>query len=449
MSNRMVRNLLTAFAALLACGCTQSRPNVILISLDTVRADHVGAYGYRRDTTPNIDRLAGEGVVFENAFTPIPWTVGAHMSLLTSLYPTVHGIVHAARSSHTPDTLPMKLREAGYRTAAFVNPMLDGEYGFAKGFDHYFCPHKETRAEGMVDHAIRWLSENKDRPEPFLLFLHLFDAHYTYEAPPPFSTAFIARFKPEIHELTRADQYKQQMNLTAEELEQALALYDGEILYADHHLGRLFQRLRDLGVYDSALIWVLGDHGEGFLEHGLMNHGNSVYEELIRVPLIARMPGGRFAGRRVKNPVSLIDVAPTVFDRLETAPLPHIQGRSLLPLIAGKPVDTGAVYVAGAYASCLRTNDWKFIENPDSRFETITRALKARHEVYDLRQDPGEKTNLAAERGPAIERMTRALAGLETANRSVRKALLGGLEVREMDLSERQRELLRGLGYIN
>jgi arylsulfatase A-like enzyme len=417
-----------------------------------VRADHLSVYGYGRPTTPNLERFAAEGVVFDRCFTPIPWTVGAHMSLFTALYPTVHTIAHLEPQAEVPRTLPQALQEAGYRTGAFVHPILDAQYGFARGFDHYFRPASDRRAESMTRRALRWLEEGErgeNAARPFFLFLHLYDAHHAYAPPPPFDTAFVAAYDADINQVVGAHPYNQDKRLTAEQLAQAVALYDGEIRYLDHVLGDFFQRLRDLGVFEGALVVVLADHGEGFLEHGLVNHGNSVYEELIRVPLLVRFPGGRPRGQRPGGVVELTDVAPTVLEAARARALPAMQGRSLRALVAGgEAAPERSAYASGAFASSLRSRDWKLIENPPSRFRTIRRALPAEYELYDLRHDPGERHNLAAARPQTVEAMARALRGLDEQNRRLRQGLRAGRDASPLPLTDEQRERLRALGYV-
>jgi arylsulfatase A-like enzyme len=445
------RSTTLILALLLTAGCSDRPPNVILISLDTVRADHLSVYGYHRPTTPNLNRLAAESIVFDQAFTPTPWTVPAHMSLFTSLYPSVHSITHLTPQSDMSTMLPEILKDAGYLTAAFVAPVLSEDYGFSKGFDHYFRTKRVRAAEIMVDRALEWLAKDPSHPvvreEPFFLFLHLFDAHHPYEPPWPFDTAYVPAYRPNIRKISHSHPYAQDKNLTAEELSEIVALYDGEIAYADFAIGRFFDNLEELGLYDSSLIVVFGDHGEGFLEHGLMNHGNSVYEELIRIPLLMRLPKGRSAGKIVKEPVQLIDVAPTILKEVGLQASPVMQGSFLFDPLQGDG-SRRIAYVSGAYAACVRTRSWKLIENPRSRFETIPRALQVEYELYDLGEDPDEQKNLAAELPDRVTSMADTLRGLDEENRALRQRIREALEVRPLELTEEQERELRALGYI-
>ena len=445
-----LKSILTT-ALLIAAACNQRPPNVIVISLDTVRADHLSVYGYDRPTTPNLERLAEEGIVFEEAFTQTPWTVPSHMSVFTSLYPSVHSITNLTPQSDMNVMLPEMLQDAGFVTAGFVAPVLSEDYGFAKGFDYYVRADRVRSADTMVDHALEWLARDPAAPvlpeKPFFLFLHLFDAHHPYEPPWPFDTAYISRYRSNIRELSETHPYEQDQHLTDEELAEVVALYDGEIAYADFALGRLFDALRKLGLYEDALIVVFGDHGEGFLEHGLMNHGNSVYEELIHVPLLLRLPGGRSGGTKIAEPVQLIDITPTILQELGLKPNPKMQGTPLLnPLLPDG--SRRFAFVSEAYASCIRTETWKAIENPESRAQTIPRALDVDYELYDLTDDPGEQTNLASEQGERLASMTEVLHRIVQENQRLRQQVREELGVEQIELSEEQERELRALGYV-
>ena len=447
------RSTLLTLAFLLAAGCTDRPrlPNVILISLDTVRADHLSVYGYHRPNTPNLTRLAEEGVVFEQAFTPTPWTVPAHMSLFTSLYPSVHSITHLTPQSDMSKMLPEMLKNAGYQTAAFVAPVLSEDYGFSKGYDHYFRAKRVRPADIMVDRALEWLAQDPSRPvirkPPFFLFLHLFDAHHPYEPPWPFDTAYVPAYRPNIREISHSHPYAQDKELSTEELTEVVALYDGEIAYTDFAIGRFLDELETLGLYDSSLIVVFGDHGEGFLEHGLMNHGNSVYDELIRIPLLVRFPGGRSAGTTVEEPVQLIDVTPTILREVGMEPLPAMQGSFLLGPFQADGSRRFA-YASEGFAACLRTSSWKLIENPPSRFEKIPKAKQVKYELYDLKEDPKEQNNLAVTLPDRVESMSRTLHSIDQENRKLRERIREALDVRELELTEEQERELRALGYI-
>ena len=259
---------------------------MLLVTLDTTRADHIGAYGDRRAQTPHLDRLAAEGVTFERAITAAPLTLPAHVSLFTGLYPFAHGVRNNgnfALSEGIP-TLATALHAGGYRTAAFVSAfVLDRRYGLARGFDRYDdgvgLERRGDRTAAAVD---SWLSERSEDHRPYFIWMYLYDPHDPYDPPPPFREAF------------------------------ADLPYDGEIAFDDRVVGALIDRVRRSDSDPSTLVAVVGDHGESLGEHGEATHGMFVYESDVRVPMILWWPGRLPAGRRVPALVRSIDLAPTL-----------------------------------------------------------------------------------------------------------------------------------------
>ncbi|MEO8678554.1 MAG: sulfatase-like hydrolase/transferase [Vicinamibacterales bacterium] len=359
-------------------------PNILLITLDTTRADRLGAYGYGRAQTPGLDRLAREGVLFEQARTATPTTLPAHVSLFTGRYPASHGV----RNNGVPlgdrvATLASALHDGGYRTAAFVSSfVLDRRFGLARGFDHYddrldpgpgvAAEPVERRGDRTAAAAEQWLA---GVGAPFFAWIHLYDPHDPYDAPPPFRASF-------------ADQP-----------------YDGEIAFVDSVVGSLVASLEQRGLSSSTLVAVIGDHGESLGDHGEATHGMFVYEPAMRVPAILRWPRHLPAGRRVAPLVRSIDLAPTLIELAGLPPMIGIEGESLMPLVRGDAAGPGLAYGETYFPllfmnwSPLRSiqdDRWKFIEAPES-------------ELYDLATDPGEQRNLA-EREPArAAAMRRAL----------------------------------------
>lgn len=384
------------------------RPNILLITLDTTRADHLGAYGNRRARTPNLDRLAARGVLFERAITAAPLTLPAHASLLTGQYPFSHGVRNNGTFTLTGamPTLTAALHEAGYRTAAFVSAfVLDHRYGLARGFDRYDDRLAiERRGGDTAALAQAWLGETAGDPRPFFVWVHLYDPHDPYEPPPPFAQAF------------------------------ADSPYDGEIAYDDEVIAGVLDRVRTVGAAESTIVAVAGDHGESLGDHGEATHGLFVYESTIRIPLIMS-GGGLPSGRRIPALVRGIDLAPTLLDAAGVPPLRATDGRSLLPLVAGHgpgPQDAYAetyfpeLYMNWAPLRALQDARWKFIDAPEP-------------ELFDLANDDGERTNLAS-REPA-----RAAA--------LRQAVVNAASARTPDaaLTRVDRETaqkLAALGYI-
>ncbi len=353
--------------------------NVLLVTLDTVRADHVGCYGDRAAETPALDGLARQGVRFAWASSPVPLTLPAHSSLLSGLLPPHHGLRNNGAGSFPAETatLATALAGAGYRTGAFVGAfVLDHRFGLARGFATYddqvprdasggVPDDAERRGDVVVDRALVWLRGNDARP--FFLWVHLYDAHAPYDPPPPY------RARHPGHP------------------------YDGEIAFADAQLGRLLAGLDRAGVAGRTIVAVAADHGEALGEHGELTHGLLLYEPTLRVPLVIRAPG-RLAPRTVASPVSLVDVAPTLAG-LAGHPLPapaagRLDGRDLSrELAAGAEPAPADLYAETRYPTLF---GWSPLAALTRRGQKYIRA--PRSELYDLTRDPGETADLAAKR---------------------------------------------------
>jgi choline-sulfatase len=364
-----------------------SHPNILLITLDTTRADHLGAYGYRAAATPRLDRLAGDGVLFERAMAAAPITLPAHASLLTGLYPFAHGVRNNGNFSLDAaiPTLATALHDAGYRTGAFVSAfILDRRYGLSRGFDVYDDRVRlERRGDATAAAALEWLRDarraslsGKRTGAPFFLWLHLYDPHDPYAPPEPFRARF------------------------------AQHPYDGEIAFDDTVLATVLERLQADGVLASTIVAVAGDHGESLGEHDEATHALFVYDATLRVPLIMSWPGHLPAGARVADLVRGIDLTPTLLDLAGIAPLPGAHGRSLASIARGRgasdhPIAYAETYFPQFYMNwsplrAIRDGQWKYIEAP-------------RPELYDLARDPGETTNLASQEPGRAEELRRAL----------------------------------------
>jgi choline-sulfatase len=408
----------------LLVSCSRSRPairNVLLISIDTLRADHVSAYGFPRPTTPNIDAVAREGVLFRNVHTPVPMTLPAHVSMLTGTLPPAHGLRDnlANRLPEASLTLAEMLKPRGFTTGAVVSTfVLDRRFGTSQGFDTYDdrfqAVHKigdinERKGDETTRHALDWLDEHK--AQPFFLFVHFYDPHDPYEPPEPF-----------------ASQWREHP-------------YEGEIAFADHCVGQVLEKLRQLGLYDRTLVVITGDHGEMLGEHGELNHGFFIYEGALHVPLVMRVPGAPAAARKVDAPVSLIDIAPTIVS-LVGAPVPkEVQGVDLSPWIAGRGAGGGArpiyaetvtpthYYGASSLLGVI-VDGWKYIET-------------TRPELYDLRSDPAEAVNLLEREPVRADALGRTLVSiLAAAGRAP------GPAPESAALDEESRQRLAALGYL-
>jgi len=390
-----------------------ARPNIILITLDTTRADVLGSYGGDPKVSRNLDRIAGRSHLFERCSASVPQTLPSHTTILSGLEPFHHGVRKNLATVVGPEVplLAEELHRIGYATGAFVSSfVVDGRFGFERGFDVYDAPDRnpnggdgmERRAADTVKRAIAWLD---GRSEPWFCWVHLFDPHAPYEAPEPFRSRFADR------------------------------PYAAEVAYMDNEAGRLVGALVASRRFDDSLVILAGDHGEALGEHGEPTHGILLYEATTRVPLVIHMPGQTEAARH-PQPVGLVDVAATVRELvgIETAS----DGRSLLPVLRGDaelPADR-SIYIeslegflrsgwAPLYA--IVHGRWKYIHSP-------------RPELYDVVADPGERRDLAADRSDLVDDLERRLTAIRPSDDDV------GHE--EVDLDPDQQAALLALGYI-
>jgi arylsulfatase A-like enzyme len=417
--------------------CSASHPRfILLIIVDTVRADHIGCYGYESIHTPNIDRLAEEGVLYENAVTTVPVTLPSISTILTGAYPVQHGLRDNGpfQLGERWTTLAECLHEAGYATGAFVSAaVLSKEHNLTQGFDIYdddvsmpYVPYHpwmitmqeqfqgiERRAQETVDRTLKWAKARSD--QKVFLMVHLFDPHLPYDPPPPFRESY-RRF------------------------------YDGEIAYADQEIGRLLDELRKQREPSDMVTILIADHGEGLNDHDEAHHGDLLFEETVRVPLIVH--GGKYApGTRVSELVRTVDILPTICalagiaaPRWSTGgPLPGMERN-----IDGKNMRRDGLHGRTAYIETfrprlshgwcelrgIRSERWKLIEGPG-------------YELYDLLADPGESDNVAGEHGAVVDSLARLMD--EVAFAAVRR---GSHFAESLELSRQQRKKLQSLGYV-
>ena len=306
---------------------------IVLISIDTLRRDHVGAYGHRPPTTPRLDALAKEGLVAEDAVSVSSWTLPSHLSMLTSVDPARHGGTDMRHGSgKRVPTLAALLRTAGYATRAVTSHLyVSGVYGLDEGFDSLDF-RQDRRATDVADRAIDLVDRFGDRP--FFLFLHFYDPHWHYDPPEKQRALFAKPYTGTITGRWGDFSGRDPASVTPADREHLLALYDGEIRYTDDEVGRVIDHLAARGALANTLVVVTSDHGEEFLDHGSWEHQKTLYEEVVRIPLIVRGPG--VAARRETAPVSLLDVAPTVLSWAGVAVPPSFQGKSLLGASLGE-----------------------------------------------------------------------------------------------------------------
>ncbi len=432
-------------------GAVCSGCSVVLVSIDTLRADHLGCYGYGRDTSPNIDRLASHSVLFERAYAASYVTADSHMSMFTSLYPSVHGVKNASAAERRAlrlhpsiKTLPQILKEAGYATAAITGGgNMAPDFGFDRGMDGYQVIWNLDEA---VSQGIAYVEENRHRP--FFLFFHTYHVHDPYVPSPEMASRFAGEYTGKIETDPKKLRALQKDDSFAErrraywslvnqddpaDVAHVVSLYDAEIREADEGLARLFEAVR--GHAPQALLVVTSDHGEQFGEHGGFLH-NGLYEELLRVPLMFDHPNLP-QGLRLGNPVSLIDLAPTVLNMLGLPGDSQFQGRSLLGAGTGDLASADIIGEKTGRDVALISGSAKIIISVDQL-----------PELYDLNADPAERHNLAWNL-PLVLKVARKMGTIAQAHSrlytSLRKRPSG--EDLDRDLKQETVEQLRALGY--
>jgi arylsulfatase A-like enzyme/cytochrome c-type biogenesis protein CcmH/NrfG len=386
-----------------AAGC-----NVLLLTLDTVRADHVGCYGWKRAVTPTLDALAQRGVRFEQAFAQVPITLPSHAGLLTGTYPPENGVRNNSRYALRPDlpTLAEIFRAHGYRTGAFIgSQILDMRYGLGRGFDVYKDRMLlyERPANEVTDDTLAWLEET--RGKPFFAWVHFYDAHAPYTPP------------------------KEYLNKTGD-------AYDGEIAFIDANIGRIVDWLRRNQVLDNTLVVAVADHGESLGEHNFLWHSLLVYDAIMRVPLIFSLPGRVPQNATPGGVARLVDVMPTVLDLFGWDTPREVSGESLLAALSGRESPPRQSYGETDYPyedfgwsklRCLIEQKWKYIRAPEV-------------ELYDRAADPGELHNVAPAHADIVARMEEELTACEQGMRH-RESVAVTLDAASV-------EALRSLGYV-
>ena len=433
----------TALALLLTAACGREvektipvveRPNVILISIDTLRPDHLGCYGYSSPTSPNLDQFCEDSIVFEQAVAHAPSTLHSHASILSSLLPHHHQATWGGKTRlpEAATTLAEVLHGLGYSTAAFTGGgQMDRVFGLDQGFESYVQPGEE-RFMGTVRRGISWLEES--RQPPFFLFLHSYEVHHPYE-PSPEHLALIedgyeGDLPPQISIDLLREINRKKLEIGPDDLQHIINTYDAEIRSMDEALGVLVETLRRRGLYDGTLIVFTSDHGEEFGEHGVVGwHSHSLFDELLRVPLIVKLPQAEAGGRRVSAQVRGIDVAPTILAALGIDIPDEFEGVDLR-LQVGQTDGGGYDAISrmdrppGKDISSYRSRDWKLM----------------RKSLYDLNEDPEEFWDLSTSRRDIVEQLE---TQLEEAIAKRQR-----LEPEQVIPTDSTLDELRALGYI-
>ncbi len=473
---------------------SKARPNVLLVTIDTLRADHVGCYGARDANTPTIDALAAQGVQFLDATSQANTTGPSHTSMLTGMYPHEHGARHnAVPLSHAVRTLPEILQAEGFQTAASVSgfTLVQEACGLAPRFERYdddllawhwlpaaaarlrlfkvaiqianqqgFRPMRADRpAKETVDSALAWLA-GRDTSRPFFLWAHFYDPHCPYQPPPPFDRMHDAGFSGDParnwYKLTTPQRRK--LLADPREVEHMRSLYKGEISYTDSELGRLFAALKARGEFDNTLLVLTSDHGEGLGEHGYwFDHGTYLYDAELSVPLVVRFPSAANAGRKIASQVRLIDIAPTVLEALGLENHEKMSGISLLGTLGETTPQPRPSFAQGDLAGdisgyeldgrklSLRANGKKLIWTSDCWLDSLQ--VPEGWESFDLEHDPAETTNLwdALEHAPVLDELAKAVRQMRTHLEAWRT--LTNENSSRAALSPEVRDQLRSLGY--
>ena len=439
-------------SALAGCGDDGQPPtNVLLITIDTTRADHLSVLGYERDTTPYLEAFAAQGTSFTTAYSPTSTTGPTHSTIMTSLYPAAHRVVkNGLTLSEDFTTIAEHLKSAGYETGAIVSAfVLSGKFGYAQGFDTYYdtflmdeSTHErpnwegrtveggfDRRADFTTARAQEWLANRSHPDQPFFLWIHYFDPHDPYTPPEPYASRFARE--------SSAGRTRREM----------IDRYDAEIAFTDDQIGVLFTSLAQAGLNDNTLVVVAADHGEGLGQHGYYRHGVDVYEEAVRVPLLFRWPGQIPAGRTLNAPVGLIDLAPTICELVGAElNLSDVQGTSLASVLYNptepepdrpvflyrrhrERVETRVGTLAGELFG-VRVGDWKFIRGDEQQ---VT-------ELFNLAQDPKERNNVYTQFPKEAAALSKLVAEWRQSSASGRPVL--------DNMSDEDTERLRSMGYV-
>lgn len=440
--------------------------NFILVSIDTLRADHLSCYGYSKKTSPHLDSLSEDAVLFKNAFSTTSWTLPAHVSLLTSLNSPNHGMIYTLQKLN-PNILTLAdiLRNNDYFCAAFTGGgLLNGKYGFSKGFDTYQHIIKAgdlsvriDEAESLFRKTSEWLDRNNEKK--FMLFLHTYQPHTPFENNSEVGKIFLSK-NAKWKRITQGEIFAEKglihTVLSKEETDNVIALYDGEIRYTDEYLIKpMMNKLKELNIYDNTMIIITSDHGEEFYEHKSWLHGNNLYNESIQIPLIIKFPNSRYKGMKIENIVRIIDIMPTMLDAAKIDPSPfNLDGKSLLSMFRGDKEDRifycdltlRKLHDREPSVFATNRNGLKFILNKKIRSpytkKTSTEFEGNKIELYDIKKDFYETKSIAKK--TAYKKLCKDL--IEQIEKYSKSG--GKTKAEALKMDEELKRSLKALGYI-
>lgn len=460
--------VLAALAVCAVIGFSCSKPasadrNVILISIDTLRADHMGCYGYDKPTTPRIDALAEQSVVLKNTYATSPWTLPSHTSMFTGLFADVHGM-------NTPKsvlkdkavTLATVMKKQGYRTGAVVcAPFLDQHYGLNIDFDVYDTdlihpkvknPRRIKVANVVTKKALRYIDNQKGKP--FFLFLHYWDPHHPYNPAKKYVNMFDPDYTGKINGFSIRKRKDMILGMPERDLQHIVALYDGEIRFTDDGIGKLLDGLAQRGLDQKTMIVITADHGEEFLEHGGRAHLSQCWDEIVRVPLIFHVPWIKRFAQSFDDAASLVDIFPTICDLLNIdRKKMRLQGRSLSYLMQnGTALEKRILHAETRYGHLNphrrgEAGVWTVLMTPDRmKYHSFARKKETLEFLFDLAVDPGEKNDLAEIRAETLQLMNGELKKKQKIYKQMRRALkLSRIKKPDKGLTKK----LKSLGYLN
>ncbi|MBN1485068.1 MAG: sulfatase, partial [Chloroflexia bacterium] len=445
------------FSYELESAAAAERPNVLLISIDTLRGDHVSGNGYARQTTPTLDRLASEGVRFARAYSHSNHTNPSHSTMLTGLYPRSHGVINNRTAlPFEVRTIPERLGEAGYHTVGAVSVYhLGPVWNMTQGFAEFYPTGGERRVgRTTTDIALEWLIEQ--RREPFFMWVHYFDPHAPYLPPAPYSALYsadpaYAPFRLPIDQIHQPDDWLTRYGdwpPPVQDVAEVITQYDGAIQYADYQVSRLLAYLDANGLSDRTIVMVTSDHGEGFGEHGIAYDHFGLHEEVVHVPWVVRAPGRLPLGGTVEDLVSHIDLGPTLLSLLGLPVPADMPGLDLRPLMEGRRGQGQEAVIAEQHddlSLAVRTREWRLIRHlEDHQVWPLYNLRAGQMELYDLEEDPAEQNNLLPAASRGAEKAREALFE-ELLDWQVSTPMAEGIEA--LPLDEETEEMLRRMGY--